>query len=492
MLYCLEKLLFFMIAFLNYWVEYLKYACNSYVTIKVHIRKENFMETAFKYNYDYSQCMVMKLGMAHPEKKVPNKSYIQLTFEEALEYIKKIDSITQGVTKIYYLVGWQYLGHDDKYPDFFEVNEALKRPQDKTAYDSFRWLSNEAKKYHSVISVHINFNDAYDNAPSFEDFVKAGALIRKKNGKPHAIENYNGRKCYKTCLKTYWESGLFKRQFDRFTETFPFIAETGTIHVDNFQCYKNYSPDVSIKEMQNARRKMIAYVKSKGIDITSEFTYKENNLLPNKPIFGLPRDHFRSAPMDTVGLIPVSWWCYRMTNKELIETPPQVYCGGEFREKWMNDIFYGNMHGEDIVVKSNSNWAQNFIARFATYQVPGHFLNAHKRIALKGKTKNRFCEFSDGVVSYEKGRKITENGKVIKDGDTLFLPLVQKENTYIAYSETGDSRAWALATDNVSAAKVYQITEAGNQFLSEIPVYNKKIELHIKPKTALLIVLCKQ
>ena len=181
-----------------------------------------------------------------------------------------------------------------------------------------------------------------------------------------------------------------------------------------------------------------------------------------------------------------------MTNKELIETPPQVYCGGEFREKWMNSIFYGNMHGEDIVVKSNPNWAQSFIARFATYQVPGHFLNAHKRIALKGKTKNRFCEFSDGIVSYEKGRKITENGKIIKDGDTLFLPLVQKENTYIAYSESGDSRAWALAKDNVSAAKVYQITEAGNQFLSEIPVYNKKIELHIKPKTALLIVLCKQ
>lgn len=171
------------------------------------------METAFRYNYDYAQCMVMKLGMAHPDKKNPGKSKVLLTFADALEYIKKIDAITQGITKIYYLVGWQYLGHDDKYPDFFEVNEALKRPEDKTAYDSFKWLSDEAKKYHSVISVHINFNDAYENAPSFGDFVNANALIRKKNGKPHAIENYNGRKCYKTCHKAYWESGLFKRQF---------------------------------------------------------------------------------------------------------------------------------------------------------------------------------------------------------------------------------------------------------------------------------------
>ena len=227
----------------------------------------------FDYNYDYSQCMVMKLDMAYPEKDMSGRSHVMMTFEEALPYIKAVDNMTPGITKIYYLVGWQYLGHDDKYPDFFEVNEALKRPQDKTAWDSFKWLSDEAKKYNSVISVHINFNDAYDNAPSFDDFVKAGDIIRKRNCEPHAIEHYNGRKCYKTCHKGYWESGLFKRQFDRFVETFPFIAETGTVHVDNFQCYKNYAPYVSIPEMQAARRKMIEYVKSKGIDITSVFTY---------------------------------------------------------------------------------------------------------------------------------------------------------------------------------------------------------------------------
>ena len=112
------------------------------------------------YRYDYSRCMVMKLGMAYPEPKIAGKSHVLMTFEEALSYIKQIDAITQGITKIYYLVGWQYLGHDDKYPDFFEVNEALKRPQDKTAAESFRWLCEEGKKYNSVISVHINFNDA--------------------------------------------------------------------------------------------------------------------------------------------------------------------------------------------------------------------------------------------------------------------------------------------------------------------------------------------
>lgn len=446
------------------------------------------MKTPLKFNYDYSKCMVMKLGMAKPEKNFPNKSHVEMTFSEALEYIKKIDNITQGITKIYYLVGWQYLGHDDKYPDFFEVNEALKRPEDKTAFDSFKWLSDAAKKYHSVISVHINFNDAYDNAPSFPDFIKADALIRKKNGKPHAIENYNGRKCYKTCHKAYWESGLFKRQFDRFVDTFPFIAEAGTIHVDNFQCYKNYAPYVSIKEMQDARRKMIEYVHSKGIDITSEFTYKESENLPNRPIFGLPRDHFSKYPHDTLGLIPLSWWCYRLTPQELIDTPPQLYCAGEFRERVWNSIFYGNMHGEDIISKNNQNWADDFIYRFATYQVPGHFLNSLKRTRISGKFNNKSCEFSDSVISYAKGRKITKNGNIIKDGDTLFLPLVHKEKQYIAYSSKGDFRAWDIFENDVSKAKIYRITEKGNKFVKEAKISNNKIELQIEPKTALLVV----
>ncbi|MGN0542954.1 MAG: endo-alpha-N-acetylgalactosaminidase family protein [Acutalibacteraceae bacterium] len=444
------------------------------------------MNKIFEFNYDYSRCMVMKLGMAYPEKNIPGKSHVLMTFEEALPYIQKIDSMTPGITKIYYLVGWQYLGHDDKYPDFFEVNEALKRPQDKTALDSFKWLSEEAGKYNSVISVHINFNDAYDNAPSFDDFVKAGALIRKRNGKPHAIERYNGRKCYKTCHKAYWESGLFKRQFDRFVETFPFIAKTGTIHVDNFQCYKNYAPHVSIKEMQNGRRKMIEYVKSKGIDITSEFTYKESEFLPNRPIFGLPRDHYKHCPMDTIGLIPLSWWCYRMTNRELIEIPPQLYCGGTFREKRLNALFYGNMHGEDIISKSNSDWAEDFIKEFATYQVPFHFLCTHKRLALKGHFMNERCEFSDGITTYRRNRRIVRNGEFLKDEDDLFIPYIHEKGSYIAYSENGFS-ACKTVEKSSGTASVFIITENGLQPGGKVEIANSKININVKAKQALMI-----
>lgn len=440
------------------------------------------------YNYDYTKCMMMKLGMAYPEKN-GKSSHVLMTFEQALDVIKTIDNITQGITKIYYLVGWQYLGHDDKYPDFFEVNEALKRPEDRMARDSFIWLYNEAKKYNSVVSVHINFNDAYDNAPSFELFKEKGALIRKKNGQPHAIEKYNGRACYKTDHKAYWETGLFKHQFDRLLETLPFLTESKTVHVDNFQCYKNYSPYVSITEMQEARKKMILYVREKGIDITSEFTYKETENLYNRPIFGLPREHHPNAKMNTIGLIPASWWCTRMTRKELVDTPPQLYSGGMYRDKRYKNYLYGNMHGEDVIIMKNENWVADFLHDFATIQVPYNFLCTYKRLAIRGFGLTERCEFSDGIISYNKGRRIIQNGNIIKDGNTLFLPFVLKENCYFAYSQNGDERIWNIDNRNLNAANIYKITPNGNDFISKTDISKGKITLQINKGEALFIEL---
>lgn len=86
---------------------------------------------------------MLKLGLAVPDPQIGCK--VLCTFDEALEIVKKIDRITPGYTKVLYLVGWQYNGHDDRYPEFFEVNPQLKSPQDATALDSLLRLVEESK-----------------------------------------------------------------------------------------------------------------------------------------------------------------------------------------------------------------------------------------------------------------------------------------------------------------------------------------------------------
>ena len=96
-----------------------------------------------KRHHEYHQTLMMKLFLSdvEPEKgedkqvkiRDKGKSKVVLDFEQALEIIRKIDNLTLGIPKIIYLVGWQYNGHDSKYPAWGEVNPELKRPQDKTA-----------------------------------------------------------------------------------------------------------------------------------------------------------------------------------------------------------------------------------------------------------------------------------------------------------------------------------------------------------------------
>lgn len=63
--------------------------------------------------------MMMKMPMAYPNRE-GNGSVVINTFADALEIIRQVDAMTLGIQKIIYLVGWQYHGHDDKYPDFLK------------------------------------------------------------------------------------------------------------------------------------------------------------------------------------------------------------------------------------------------------------------------------------------------------------------------------------------------------------------------------------
>ena len=53
----------------------------------------------YKWNYDYSQTLWMKMFLARPDFD-NNCSEVLITFEQALEIIKAADRLTQGIRKI--------------------------------------------------------------------------------------------------------------------------------------------------------------------------------------------------------------------------------------------------------------------------------------------------------------------------------------------------------------------------------------------------------
>ena len=449
----------------------------------------------YNWNYDYSQTLWMKLFLAQPDFK-NNRSNVFITFEQALEIIKAIDSLTQGIQKIIYLVGWQGLGHDDCYPEMNVVNEALGRTGE-TARESLFWLFEEAKKYNTVISFHGNIADAYTDTPCFRELAGANAVVNDTDGKPVHIEVFNGRDGYKTSYKQFYESGIFKKLFDRFCEATP-VREAGTVHLDNFCIAQNMNPYTSVEEEADARNRILDYIYSLGIDVTTENTYRELELRADRtghPIReyyarfrdDLPDGDWRDAPFRTLGRIPASWWTSFMTARECIEIPPSLY-SGHLTDSDLLRAFYGAMHGEDILLKYGNDpakWVPEFMSAFCTLQLPYFYLNRYDRLRYEENGGNYRVYFSGNLVSDGETGSIFKDGVALKQGGDVLLPLDKKCETFIAYSENGKSGEWNIPDAVFENCGIFEITPGGNRCLGNAQIKNGKISLNVQPGQAL-------
>lgn len=451
-----------------------------------------------KFNYDYSKILWMKMYLAEPDFK-NNRAKVFINFEQALEIIKGVDNITQGIRKIIYLVGWQGRGHDDCYPEMEEINPWLKRECDATARESLLWLVENAKKYNTVISYHGNVADAYKESPTHNEFVKEGAVLLHSDGTQAVIEVFNGRAAYKTSYKQYWESGLFKKIIDDFCNAVP-VKEAGTVHLDNFCIAENMFPRTDVYEQNEARNKMLDYVISLGIDVTSEYTYRELPLRADAPDHPI-RHYYRlydkqlplagrcDAPVHTLGRVPAVWWMSNMTIDDCMRIPPSLF-SGYLNDPALKRAFYGTMHGEEIwrsYGNCNQDWAPAFIREFCTHHVPYTYLNRYERKSYTEDGENYIVFFSENVVSTGSTRTITKNGLTLKHENDVLLPVTEDNSIFIAYSENGKSGEWNIPDAGFSEAYVYNITPDGNEYTDKISITDKKITLTLAPGQAIAI-----
>lgn len=445
-----------------------------------------------RFNYNYAKIMMMKMFLARPDYP-HNTSEVLINFENALKIIRCVDNITQGIGKIVYLVGWQGLGHDDLYPDMTAVNDHLKRDCDPDGRSSLLWLIEEAKKYNTVVSFHGNLADAYEQSPSFPELAAANAVTNDKNGKPAVIEIFNGRNAYKVSYKQYYESGLFKKYWDKFCDLVP-VKEAGTVHLDNFCIAENLCPETGMAEQNDARNAMIDYITSLGIDVTSEYTYRELDRRaddkghPIHKYYGddvslLPENGWKNAPIHTIGRIPAVWWMSNMQPGDFMTYPPEVFTGFPTDED-LRYVFYGLMHGEDIWMENGHDekeWSDEFIKQFCLIQVPYFYLNRYRRERLEKHGDGSFTGyFSDGVKSDGKTKTITKNGVTVKDGENaLLLPLGETGRKFIAYSENGKTGKWDIPDAEDGEASVFRITPDGNVPAGKTSIRGGKVTLSV-------------
>lgn len=421
--------------------------------------------------FDYSKTMMMKLDIGIPDNKGGCKLWN--TFAGALEKMKVIDILTAGAPKIIYLVGWQYLGHDDKYPAFFEVNEYAKRAEDKTARDSLLWLIEEAKKYHTTVSLHINFSDAYPDSPLWQTYLENDLILLNSKGKPKVTGTWNGSTAYQVRFAAEYKSGFFQKRVDQLLELLP-VEAMHTVHVDAFFVRKGKATTISEEKIY--RKKMIEYMIEKGIDVTSEFIYREWKC-------GY-RSH--QGKSDMIGYIPAIWNLV-MTQKDYLRYSPQVLAGGMLNpnlqiDKNLKYLFYGNMQGENRF--NEKGFEMQFLEEFAAQSLCYFYLNEHQCKKITGFGKRRIAHFSGGVTTKIADKTIAVGQQILKKEDTLCLPMHWRRNEYFAYSKARGKMSFPFKSQRVA---LYAVSVNGETFVEEKPVVQGQVEIDFLHNSAYVI-----
>jgi len=446
------------------------------------------MQSEQPYMHPYHQMQLMKIMMSYPDKD--GNPVVCYTFEQVLSMVKQMDAVTRGLPKTLYLVGWQYCGHDDKYPAWFEVNNHLKRACDATGRESLLWLAKEARKYNTYISVHVNMTDAYDDSPLWDEYLSKGFISRNTDGTPMQIGVWNNRKAYQVCYKNEWESGYAVKRIDALLELLPFIKEAGSIMIDAFFSRENPYLKISQAEEESYQRRIFRYFRSKGIDVTHE---SFNRLREGQDLF--------------IGINPWYLW-YDATEEDYMKYPAYLTTGGAsylFQKQFpdlakeqlqLGFLFGMSGRGEDCFndgpeFKPVVNWIDKYRYQFYTGTLPYVYLNRYNREKLTGKGENRIAYYNDDLTVSLKDSTIIHHKRLLRDKDDLFMPVLWRaEREYMAYSVKGyTDKVWRLPVDwsDVKAVDVYKITSSGIFYKKSITCDKGEIHLSLEADEAVSI-----
>lgn len=455
-----------------------------------HISYETLQHYAIPKNKQYHRTLTIKLFLSQAlfegkyKKKDNGSSIVALNYINALDVIRRIDNLTIGIPKIVYLVGWQYNGHDSKYPAWFEGNDKLKRPQDKNALESITWLMKEARQYNTTVSLHINMFDAYEDSPLWKEYLNNNIIAKNKDGSPRAAEWG-----YPISYAQEWATGYAQKRIDSLCALLP-IQQAGTIHIDAFHSWppipstddtgKEYtnlekgviSPylNFTVEEETEAQRNIFKYWATKGIDVTSEGV-----------------DFLRSSTFE--GYQPMGWWFGGLQN--YLKWPASYYCGGRDNGEW-GKLFGTSMHAEDLV-KKDPVALTGFTEQFCTSTLIWYFLNQLDRKFIITSEHYKQVQYSKevSVKLSQDEYKVAQGNIVLVDNNDLLMPARWiSESAMIAYSKQGyQQKTWKLLPEYKSFKKmnVYRVSQEGKILIKQQKIKSGSIQLSLEANEMLYL-----
>lgn len=435
----------------------------------------------FQYHHDYTSALTYK--MFHAWKSRPDEI---LSFEQTLDIIRHVHRLSLGMPQIVYLVGWQYDGHDSRYPAWGEVNPRLGRAQDADALESLKWLMREAKTYNATVSLHLNMCDAYPDSPLWQEYVDADLLNREPDGELMLGGVWDGAQSYLVSKTREWRSGHAQKRIDDLVAMLP-LAEAGTVHIDVFRPCPSPYHGVTYEDEVAAMRDILRYWHSLGIDVTQEWFHHEfAGLVPMVYHLNLDEEGRLRYDADVICGGGSAWNKRRHQPRchaeEDVWMSPELGC--MYEEAW------GESFGFDFI---GLQQLPDFADRFFTKTLSWHFLNRH-RVERHVNTRTHYeVHFTDAVrTSVRKSDRhfeLTHGDRLLVENTTLLLPVPWAGNTWLAYSREGGTRAWdlPLVWPNDVMLEVQVLGPTGSACQGTVQTQGRRVTLDLAPRQPLIL-----
>ena len=442
-----------------------------------------------QYHHEYHQCLVYKtFNASKPTSRHGGKTW--MTFQQTLDVIEQTDRLMRGVKQIVYLTGWQYEGHDSKWPAWFEVNPRLARPGEPPL-ESLRWLIREAReRFNAIVSVHLNMCDAYNNSPLWQKYLDADVIERNADGTLNQGSVWDGEQSYRISKTREWQAGLGQERIDRILELLP-LADQGTVHIDVFYPRHSLGHGISQRQDIDTILEIIRYWHDRGVDVTKEWF-----------------DH------EFAGYIPMVWH-YNLDEIDRINYPQAIVTGGGSawnkrselttigaREKTSNvgtpsfgclfEEAWGHGVDKEPANVGDAEWprfvddlyARSFVYLFLNSQPITRHVHSPDRYEVHFQNDIRSV-----VRKSDRKHTIHHGDRLIVDGGDVFIEAGWREREIIAYSRDGSSKEWQLPPQwrGLTWVKRTALSSSDDQGSSDIGVEAGNVRLHLRPGESVVL-----
>ncbi len=407
----------------------------------------------YPYSRDLSQTLTFKvmLRCALPEQTS------NLDMALVLNYLRQIDCITRGIPKVVILGGFQKDGHDHTYPWWAPIDESFTAPGRRKGKEALVWLMEEAKKYNTTCTFHVNPFDAYMDSEKWSFYEENDLLCRNTDGSLVEGDVWWGRQSYFVNMVNEWNAGVTKQRIDEFLEELPLVKETGVLYFDNLTQYPA-SPKhrVTRADQITAIKKAAEYLKEE-YDIQLIGEYADVNL------YGF----------DCQG---VTWDWNASLNINQMEVPAYIACGGrnlchddllgEYSDisKRRLQVFGSSLQLEDIQFQQD---VSKVVREFTHHTLPYFYMNRLLRQNLtNGSGYEMTLSLSDNVESRweaDNVHRLYRDGNLMKEDYDVFIPVYWVNHLEImAYSYQGRQGKWTLPREwkDVKSVDIYEFNSS--------------------------------